>query len=273
MINIKRKYLINSIKRVFNTFGFSIIRTSTLEELTANTLNLSRINKQIFSSQFIELMLNKERSKELVNHSKSQIHQDIFVLNQLKFKENGFYVEFGATNGIDLSNSYLLEKKFNWKGILAEPANCWQTDLLRNRNANIDNNCVWSESGLTLIFNEVENAELSTIKQYSEDDFHKKSRISGKKYSVNTISLYDLLIKHRAPNIIDYLSIDTEGSEYEILKSFNFDTFKFKIITIEHNYTFKRDDIYTLLTSKGYVRIYSEISQFDDWYIRPDLID
>ena len=38
----------------------------------------------------------------------------------------GFFVEFGATNGIDLSNSYLLQSKYYWTGILAEPARCWR---------------------------------------------------------------------------------------------------------------------------------------------------
>ena len=52
----------------------------------------------------------------------SQLRQDLFVLNELDFKENGYFVEFGATDGIKLSNSYLLEKSFNWNGILAEPA-------------------------------------------------------------------------------------------------------------------------------------------------------
>ena len=51
--------------------------------------------------------------------SKSQLKQDIFVLLETGFKRNGFFVEFGATNGIDLSNTYLLEKRFGWNGILA----------------------------------------------------------------------------------------------------------------------------------------------------------
>ena len=50
----------------------------------------------------------------------------------------------------------------------------------------------------------------------------------GKKYRIKTISLEDLLLKYNAPVVIDYLSMDTEGSEYEILSAFNFD--KYKII-------------------------------------------
>ena len=79
---------------------------------------------------------------------------------------------------------------------------------------------------------------------------------------------HDLLEKYNAPKYIDYLSIDTEGSEYEILKNFDFEKYVFKIITIEHNYTSMRDKIFTLLTSKGYKRKYENLSQFDDWYVK-----
>ena len=48
--------------------------------------------------------------------------QHLFDLSELEFKRNGFFVEFGAANGIDLSNTYLLETEFSWTGILAEPA-------------------------------------------------------------------------------------------------------------------------------------------------------
>jgi FkbM family methyltransferase len=200
-------------------------------------------------------------------HSKSQLRQDLFVLSQLGFKRNGFFVEFGATNGIDLSNTYLLEKRFGWAGILAEPAKCWQSDLARNRKSVIESACVWHTTGEVLEFNQVDAPELSTLSEFNDADIHGQARRTGLTYAVPTISLNDLLAKHNAPSAIDYLSIDTEGSEYEILKGFDFTSYRVSVITCEHNFTTKRDAVYALLSSHGYRRIYEDISLFDDWYI------
>lgn len=201
------------------------------------------------------------------NKSKSQLGQDIFVLSELGFKRDGFFVEFGATNGLDLSNTYLLESDFGWSGILAEPATSWHESLRLNRKAKIDTRCVWSQSGDSLVFNETDMKEFSTIDHFSSADLHEKNRLNGSKYIVDTVSLLDLLDELEAPRIIDYLSIDTEGSEYSILENFDFSKYSFRVITCEHNYTPMRDKIKILLESKGYVRKYTNLSKFDDWYV------
>ena len=103
---------------------------------------------------------------------------------------------------------------------------------------------------------------------FSGNDRHIISRQEGKKYEVQTISLNDLLRKYQAPKYIDYLSIDTEGSEYEILNAFDFSEYSIGIITVEHNYSPKREMIFALLTSQGYKRKYENISNFDDWYVK-----
>jgi hypothetical protein len=68
--------------------------------------------------------------------------------------------------------------------------------------------------------------------------------------------------------MIDYLSIDTEGSEYEILSHFDFEKYHFKIITCEHNFTPARERIFSLLTKNGYARKCENLSKIDDWYVR-----
>lgn len=204
----------------------------------------------------------------LLKKSRSQLRQDLMVASYLNYKKKGYFVEFGATNGKDLSNTYLLEKEFLWDGILAEPAKIWHREIKKNRSVNINFNCIYSKSNMQIPFIETKISELSTIIKFSKTDSHMFHRKNGKIYNTKSISLEDLLKKYKAPKNIDYLSIDTEGSEYEILKKFNFEKYNFKIITCEHNYNYNRKKIYKLLTKKGYVRRFANISKFDDWYFK-----
>ena len=202
--------------------------------------------------------------------SYSQLYQDLFVQYILGDKKSGYFVEFGATNGITLSNTYLLEKKYEWKGVLAEPAKTWHYELSKNRTAHIDTRCVWSKSGEVLKFSEVgDAAEISTLTTFTE--LNKQSAASNNIYDVATISLNDLLDSAGAPQLIDYLSVDTEGSEYEILKKFDFERWDVSIISVEHNFFPIRDKIFQLLKSKGYVRKFPLLSRWDDWYVKSSL--
>jgi FkbM family methyltransferase len=251
------------VKKILKKLNIGIIRYNKLQKLLDNRI-------AVIDIELLLTLPNNQASQllSLLRKSKSQLRQDLFVLSELDFKKNGYFIEFGATNGIDLSNTFLLEKEFGWQGILAEPAKCWHQQLKNNRNATIETNCVWSESNATLTFNEVKNAELSTVNNYSTSDFHKGKRNSGTKYDVTTISLLDLLVKYNAPKKIDFLSIDTEGSEYEILKNFDFNKYDIKIITCEHNFTPMREKVFALLSQNGYVRKYEKISRVDDWYVK-----
>ncbi|MCS6320057.1 MAG: FkbM family methyltransferase [Nitrospira sp.] len=203
-----------------------------------------------------------------LQESKSQLLQDLFVMYELQEKPGGYFVEFGATNGVDSSNSYLMETRYSWNGILAEPGRIWHEQLKKNRRCRIDERCVWRESGAHVEFNQVTEPELSTIHAYSDTDRYSNSRTKGDRYLVETISLNELLQEHGAPAEIDYLSIDTEGSELDILSAFDFDRYRIKIVTCEHNFTEARDKICALLTSKGYVRKFLTFSQNDDWYVK-----
>lgn len=256
------KWLRDRLEVSLQRFDVGVTRYSTLQKLRANAAAL----------QDLELLksLPPGHAPQLLSclrDSKSQYRQDLFVLSQLDFKRGGYFVEFGATNGVDLSNTHLLERQFAWTGILAEPARCWHQDLRRNRSAHLEEACVWRESGLSLSFSEVEYPELSTIGAFSRSDGYDSVRTRAKTYDVLTISLNDLLEKYDAPRRIDYLSIDTEGSEYEILRNFDFDRRRFSVITCEHNFTPAREKLYELLTQKGYVRKHANLSQFDDWYV------
>lgn len=214
----------------------------------------------------------RDRSKAFrhLRKTNSQYGQDLFVLSELGWKRDGYFVEFGATDGVRLSNTHLLENEFGWTGILSEPARCWHKDLQSERKCKVDNRCVWSVSGETLEFEESSAKMLSTLSRFSDGDHMAGKRNNARIYDVETVSLADLLEAHNSPRQIDYLSVDTEGSEFDILSAFDFSRYDIKIITCEHNFTDKRDQIYDLLISAGYVRKFEDKSGMDDWYVRQD---
>lgn len=206
---------------------------------------------------------------ENAKFSRAQLMQDLFVISEVgERRGHGFFVEFGATDGVNLSNTWLLEKQLGWQGVVAEPGRIWHLALRQNRSCIVDTDCVWSHSGMLLNFDEVKDAEFSTISDFSELDGHSSVRNNKKSYQVSSVSLTDLMVRHKAPPAPDYLSIDTEGSELEILGSFDFDRYQFKVITCEHNFTPNREKIRRLLESRWYRRKYEELSRFDDWYVR-----
>jgi FkbM family methyltransferase len=240
---------------------------------TATVVQLLNRNKHL--EGFDDLDLFRHMAPEaivpaakLIPHSMAQMRQDIFVAVSTQFKMSGYFVEIGATDGRYLSNSFLLENKFGWTGILVEPAKCWHETLYKTRRSVIETRCVFSHSNCNLVFREVETDKaLSTILKYTDSDLHKSARNKGEDYSVQTVSLEELLLQNEAPKSIDYLSIDTEGSEFDILNSFNFDTYEFGIVSCEHNYTANRDKILKLMNRNRYHRVMNHISLFDDWYV------
>jgi FkbM family methyltransferase len=261
----KQKFSRRKLWQFGNMFGLDLIDAADPAELFCALLK--------YRGSEAELAKDKEQAflayvLKNFNFANAQIFQDLFVLFMTNEKRGGYFVEFGATNGVTLSNSYLLEKSFGWDGILAEPARCWHAELRTNRNCKVEMNCVWDKSGEQLEFNEVSSQELSTINVFSGSDGRTKERQNGNVYLVETISLNELLEKHGAPHEIDYLSVDTEGSELTILSNFDFSKYKINIITVEHNFTKEREKIHDLLMVNGYKRVFEKFSNWDDWYIK-----
>lgn len=197
--------------------------------------------------------------------SYSQIGQDIEVVKYYKSKNNGFFVEIGASDGIKFSNTLLLEKKYNWKGICVEPIPKNYKLLCKNRpNSICCDKAVYNTTDMDVFFDIADYDLLSGIS--NNIDCHKKAVEKNKtQIMVKTITLNDLLDNYNAPLFIDYLSLDTEGSELEILKNVNFNKYKFGLIDVEHNYVEpRRTEIRKLLLSNNY--IYIKENKFDDCY-------
>uniref|UniRef100_A0A6C0HMY1 Methyltransferase FkbM domain-containing protein n=1 Tax=viral metagenome TaxID=1070528 RepID=A0A6C0HMY1_9ZZZZ len=209
---------------------------------------------------------------ELGSSSISQINQDIQVLSFYNRKHSGYFIEIGASDGIEISNTYLMERDYKWKGICVEPIPYHYEKLVINRpNSICINNAIYSETGLKLEFDiamepigDKFGDGLSGLQKHI--DCHKRKVDANKKtIIVETLSINDMLLKCDAPRFIDYLSLDTEGSEYEILKAFDFNKYTIGLIDVEHNFVEpRRSHIKNLLVSKGYV--YLGENHADDMY-------
>ena len=192
--------------------------------------------------------------------SNSQVFQDLFVIFFSEMKKNGYFIEIGGGNGVDISNTYYLEKKFNWNGIICEPNKSLEKSILKSRTASLIRTPVTEKCEKQIPFYENKDPYQSSILL---------SKNIKNKIFLDTICLNHLILNTRSKIEIDYISIDTEGNEFEILKNFNFTKFDVNIFTIEHNFDkAKRDRIYKLLKKNNYKRVFKNISYMDDWYIK-----
>jgi len=200
--------------------------------------------------------------------STSQLGQDLWVLERSGHKRGGYFIEFGATDGVRLSNTFLLERWMGWHGICAEPNPRYLSDLQRQRQCIVSDACVGPSSGEWVDF--VMAEEFGGMQRDMSRDMHAATREAywadgANRARLQTVSLHDLLLQHGAPRDIDYLSIDTEGSELAILSAFPFDRWNIRLITVEHNWSADREGLQRLLEPLGYRRTEA---QWDDWYER-----
>jgi FkbM family methyltransferase len=184
-------------------------------------------------------------------------------------KLNGFFVEIGAYDGINMSNTYLLEYEHNWKGLCIEANPTYFSYLVNNRPNCINlSYAVFNENDKQMSFIDDKSGGCSG---FVETNSHSHI-LDNPIITVNTKKLTTILDEINAPNFIEFLSLDTEGSEFEILNSHDFDKYIFGYICVEHNFIdINRKKIRILLESKGYI-FYRE-NNVDDDYIHYSVIN
>jgi len=207
-----------------------------------------------------------ERIKRLISVSESQILQDIFCAILLDEKQNGFFVEVGVGGGRILSNTFMLEKEFGWKGLLIEPNHSSHDSIAACRSATLERRAGASQSGLKLQFQEMVNAgEHSRIVGTGG---HSMPGAKTAQYEVETVTLNEVLDGMDAPTEIDFLSLDTEGSEVDILGGLDLQKYKFNVMVIEHNFNQDTQNaLERILKPFGYKLVLPQISGFEAWYV------
>lgn len=188
----------------------------------------------------------------------SQNGQDRYLYNNFfKNKNKGFFIEIGADDGIDKSNTYFFEK-LGWNGICVEASPSRFIKLKQNRNCLLVNKAISQNNGIL---------EFLDIQGYGKgfsglvNDFHPKhlKRIDGLKnhknfikkevIEVECITLQEILDQHKISEV-DYCSIDVEGGELGVLKSIDWGRVNINIISLEDNFSDKKPIDFIL--NKGY---------------------
>lgn len=192
----------------------------------------------------------------------SQLGQDDWVLSK---HVKGYFVEIGAYDGVSLSNTLKLEEH-GWNGLCIEPNPKLYEQLIKNRKCSCSKLAVHNKN------NEVVKFQCGDvyggIQSYLD---HEAAKIGANDIiSVETITLNDILIKYNAPKNIEYISIDTEGNELQILESFPIENWNISLWTIEHNdhvrnNTTRSTSIINILKKHGYKWMFN---QFDIWFYR-----
>jgi FkbM family methyltransferase len=267
------------IKSILKKFGIHVSQYSPLQ------FEGNELNRLYASAPWIRLWLSlsvedQELIMPFLTKSRSQLGQDLFALyvnrKRKDIDRRPYFIEVGASDGITFSNSYMLESELRWNGILVEPCRSWHRELVLNRTSKVETCAVYSESNLSLRFLDVKNSsgyrELSGLADHSYGDNRGSVRnYDADEYNVTTKTLDEVLHINKSPRFIDFLSIDTEGSEYQVLNSVDFSKYKFGSICVEHNYNHKvREKIHELMEKVGYERIFEFASAWDDWYIPAD---
>jgi FkbM family methyltransferase len=197
--------------------------------------------------------------------SYSQAGQDAWVIQQVfDYKIGGYFVDIGAFDGIDLSNTYWLERHLGWDGLCIEANPITFGQLQKNRKCKMANFCVGTSLGGSVEFvtNLGPHSGASQFLEKTEDSAHQQTT------QVNTADLGTLLDRFNAPETIDYLTIDVEGMEDEVIKTFPFAKRRFLAATIERPSPFVR----SLLESHGYLLV-ADMPGLDAFYLHPEMAD
>lgn len=170
-------------------------------------------------------------------------------------KKNGFFIELGANNGLIQSNTAFFEKNLEWKGILIEPSYQGYVECKKNRKNSICLNyaCVSNDFNEKFVYGDFANNSLM-------GSINGSRRKNNELVKVQAITLEKILKKYDIKHI-DFLSLDTEGYELNILKGLNLDKYRPNYMLIE---IYKKDyeNIIKFLKIKKY-RLISNFSNYN----------
>ena len=193
--------------------------------------------------------------------SQSQFQQDEWITSKLNCQKGGYYLDFGSNSGEKNSNTAVLDKEFGFKGLCVDP---FPTDM-ENRSCHIINKALYKKDGEIIEFTGPGSSLGGLSVGMNENSKHVETTNKMDKVKVETVNPLTILKKYNVPKVIEYLSLDTEGTELDILKEIPLDTYCIKNIHVEHNFEEpRRTDIRNYLIENEYEFIMDK--DVDDYY-------
>jgi len=201
----------------------------------------------------------------------SQDKQDFYLeTNVFKGYKNGFYVDVGAHDGVSINNTLYFEKNNNWNGINIEPIKKVFDKLVVNRPNNINLNCaVCNNDGETDFFCNTGHTEMiSGIKDTFDSRHFQRLQNENNRHGSTTelvkvtTKKIETICDENNVSHINYLSIDVEGAEFEVIKSINFDKVFIDVIGFENNFDDNSIPIIEYLNKKNFLIIHKSIDIF-----------
>ena len=181
----------------------------------------------------------------------SQQGQDTWLLSYLNNKRNGYFVEAGGGDGIRLSNTYLLEKDYDWSGICIEAYEPLFKKLKNNRSCECIHSLLDGSVSEQIYTPGIPPININNPQGYLGGIVSRETdnkRIFNGSVKMMTTTLQDILYNNNAPSYIDYLSLDVEGAETRILKKFPFSQYEFGVMHIER----PTEELSNILIKNGY---------------------
>ncbi len=203
----------------------------------------------------------------------SQKGQDEFVLMEVfdakrrGLKRNGYFVDLACADGVRINNTLFMERHLGWRGLLIEPNPHFHESVRAHRVSPLCTDCIASTQ--TEVEFRIDNAMLGGIvgEGYDNSEAVRGEELANAEIiRLRTRPLAEVLEEHGAPAEIDYLSLDVEGAELEVLRAFPFDRYRFSCITIERP-PFELD---LLLDEHGYTQV--RLQQYDTFYVHRDIL-
>lgn len=208
---------------------------------------------------------------------------DQWVAEVFNYKKQGYFVEIGAANGYELSSCYALEKELDWDGVAVEPNSEFFKECKIHRK-NALNACVYTYDG-TVEYTECkgriegnpltlgDSTGLSGITTHLREYHSEYHNSHGVVVDKQSISPTTLLKSYNAPLVIDYVGLDTEGSEFEILNAWPWNDYIVRLISVEADHI-DANIVTDFLNTKGYTKVknpYCE-QQYEHHYCHESMI-